>query len=250
MNHKRIFIALGILIGLLVSGCNLPYPPAATQADDAPTAINTTEPTSITTVNLADGPTAENLPTGLPGAFTITGKVIDSDGLPIGGIGVIIQQNDQHVDAQSGEDGTFTANLPSDGNWLVAIIKFDHSSRVMNSSGSGLGNYFQYIWHVDFTVPQSSPLELVFEKATAKISGTVKDGNGNPVANASVDAYRSDGADSWGESDSSGYFELPAGEGEWQVNAQSNTPPYDEGNSVMVNIEPGVPVEPITLDLP
>ncbi len=159
----------------------------------------------------------------------IFGNVVDSEGYPIEGINLAINQGDQRVDVYSGVNGSFSTYLPSSTNpiWNVQVVGIKCSSRVMNNCM--LTGYFELTQGMNVTLPLSKPITFIFEKATTMIKGKV------PASGIRIFANRSDGASSWGQSLNDGTFELPASDGIWDVYA-ANLNPYQEGEHISLEI--------------
>lgn len=166
-------------------------------------------------------------------APSIYGSVVDSDGLPVEGINIAVEQQEKRVDVYSAADGSFSAELPksTSPNWNARIVGIDCTSKVMTNCV--LTGYFESPQEIDVTVPLSEPVTFVFEKATTTIKGDV------PVGGMRIFAIRSDGASSWGTSLEDGAFELPASDGIWDVYALDiNTD--QEGKHVKLEIKNGI----------
>jgi serine/threonine protein kinase len=156
-------------------------------------------------------------------SLEISGKVVDSLGVPIEGINIAVTQSGDdyfRIDTYSTDDGTFHASLPRDssGTWAVQIVGINCKSRIMDSS-CNLSGYFDLHDMEIIELPQKEPVVFVYEKATTVIRGTVIDRQGQPVSDIRIFADRSDGARSWTGSSDSGEFELPASDGSWEVYA-------------------------------
>lgn len=187
-----------------------------------------------------------------PLTVTIKGRVIDSLDVPVNGINIAIIQDSYRTDAYSDSDGYFYADVPRTSNpiWNVQIVGILCSSRVMDPQNCVLKGYFQRNYNENVSVPQSQSLVFVFEKATTVISGTVVNAQGQPLSDIRVFAFRSDSAWSWGQSFSSGNFELPASDGSWDAYAVRFNP-WTEGIHVGVIITDGVSSpSPVILTMP
>ena len=81
-----------------------------------------------------DGPPP---PTVEPGTvILVTGRVVDSTGAPVSGIGFSITQGTRRTDATTDETGRFYAFLPNtmSGTWSVGFISIACTSNVMDSN--------------------------------------------------------------------------------------------------------------------
>jgi len=180
----------------------------------------------------------------------VQGRVVDSAGDPIAGISIAVTQADQRVDAQSGQDGTFYASLPSDstGLWAIGVVGISCTSRIMDAD-CNISEHIAAKSDATVALPQTEEIVLVYESATAKITGVVVDQEGQPVGGMRVRAQRSDGAYSYIDATASGEFSLPASPGEWKVFAVLFNP-WRTGEAVAVTIESGDAPEPITVTAP
>jgi hypothetical protein len=97
-------------------------------------------------------------------------------------------------------------------------------------------------------LPQMAPIEFVYEKATATISGMVYDTNGQPVVGIRVMAELPDGRRVFGKTNEFGAFTLPAIDGTWVVYAV-RFDPRQEGQKISVTVS-NVSVEGVTLTAP
>ena len=174
--------------------------------------------------------------------FSVTGTVVGTDGLPIGGVVVAFLQGKENLQVSSSADGSFSYNLPASGTWEIQIVGIEAESPVR------LLGYFQITSRVTITLPQTTPIELLYEKATLNIVGTVKNNSDVPMTNARVFATRADGAFSWALTDSTGYFVLPASSGKWDLFAHN--PLFEQGEVVMIEINSGETPEPLILHAP
>ena len=70
------------------------------------------------------------------GVYLVTGKVQDSSGLPIAGIGFSVTQGSNRVDALTDLTGQFYAYLPTTlaGTWAVSFVSVDCRSNTMDAS--------------------------------------------------------------------------------------------------------------------
>jgi serine/threonine protein kinase len=174
--------------------------------------------------------------------FSVTGAVVGTDDLPIGGVIVAFLQGEENLQVSSSADGSFAYNLPTSGTWEVQIVGIEAESpaRILG--------YFEIISHVTITLPQTTPVELVYEKATLHIDGIVKNNSDVPMANARVFATRADGAFSWVTTDDAGYFVLPASSGKWSVFANNSL--FEQGEVIIIDINTGETPEPLILHAP
>jgi hypothetical protein len=66
----------------------------------------------------------------------VTGRVLDANGKPVGGIGFAITQGTKREDASTDETGTFYAFLPTkfSGNWDVGFVSIACTSNTMDAN--------------------------------------------------------------------------------------------------------------------
>jgi hypothetical protein len=96
----------------------------------------------------------------------ITGKVLDVNGEPVGGIGFAIVQGGQREDASTDGSGTFYAFLPTkfSGNWDVGFVSIACTSNAMNANCKCLGGACKPDpLSMTVTLPLSAPLNFVWK---------------------------------------------------------------------------------------
>ena len=110
------------------------------------------------------------------GTGTITGAVTGPDGLPLGGVEVVVAAGDftaQTATLTTGTPGSFTVtDIPTPGTYAVTF---------------SLDGYLSETRQVGFVVPGTVPgVSVQLRRADATISGTVT-GGGRPIAGATVE---------------------------------------------------------------
>jgi hypothetical protein len=196
-------------------------------------------------LNLPELPITESL--------IVQGRVTDSQGNPIQGIGITVSQTltdaGGTTQATSNSDGYFYAYLPPEsyGSWDVQITGIDCTSLVVNED-CDLNGYFPVQDFFLVPLPQKEAVIFVFEIATMAIEGIVED-NGSPVRGVRVYAERADGARSYTDSGDDGVFSLPASDGEWEVYTVTFNP-YRVGEGVDLTISDGVQSDELVVPLP
>lgn len=260
---------IGVEFLNLRAGPSTVHEPIATYAQDTPlTILALAEGGEWAKVQMEDGaegwmyleflrytPPEYPLPVAIfTNSLVISGRVVDSNGDPIDGIAIAVGQSfgDQFLrtDALSGEDGIFRAYLPQDssGLWLVEVVGVRCTSRIVDEE-CRLSGYFIVDDEVPVALPQTVPIEFVYEIATTTISGTVLNAQGRAVVGMSVHASRADGAFSWGISGGEGEFQIAASEGTWQVFTVTFNP-RTEGARIEVTVQAGQDPQPIELSAP
>ncbi|MBN2548109.1 MAG: carboxypeptidase regulatory-like domain-containing protein [Anaerolineales bacterium] len=121
--------------------------------------------------------------------LTIQGRVADSLGQPIAGIGIAMvqPQGNLRIDAKSGADGGFAVEVPMLPNappWQVSVVSFECTSRVVDANCDLAG--FTYPQHVELVQPPQSG-ELVFVFQVLGYEGAVC-----PLPGASQGAYENE----------------------------------------------------------
>ncbi len=186
-------------------------------------------------------------------SILISGRVIDSNALPVNGINVAVLQRltnaNLRTDAKTNEDGYFYAFIPKEsaGTWEAQVIGADCTSRILNENCE-LSEYYLYSYRVIFDIPLISPILFMYQAAETQIAGTLTDAEGKP-ANLRVFAERSDGAYAYVQSGEDGKFSIPAGQGFWTVYAIQYNPNL-KGEPVSVQITAGETPQPIDLKAP
>lgn len=190
---------------------------------------------------------------GPPDNLTISGKVIDSTGLPVNGVQIQVTAQLFQIAVQfvtrTNAEGIFYAFFPPDtvGVWLIEVIGTDCDSRIVDAN-CNVVEYFLYNDSAYVQLPANAPLVFVYEKASSFLSGTVQEAGGQPVS-MRVFATRSDGAIATAISSATGSFTLPVSAGVWKVYAvQLN--PLLEGEAVYVTVAEDRQPEPISVRAP
>jgi len=96
----------------------------------------------------------------------ITGKILDVNGKPVGGIGFAIIQGGQREDASTDGTGTFYAFLPTkfSGNWNVGFVSTACTSNAMDANCKCLGGVCKPDpLSMTVTLPLSAPLNFVWK---------------------------------------------------------------------------------------
>jgi hypothetical protein len=97
----------------------------------------------------------------------VTGAVLDSNGVPVNGIGFAIVQGNQREDTSTDETGTFYAFLPTkfSGTWNVSFVSVACTSNTMDSNCKCLGGACGKPdpEAVSITLPTSAALSFVWK---------------------------------------------------------------------------------------
>jgi hypothetical protein len=96
----------------------------------------------------------------------VTGRVLDVNGKPVGGIEFAITQGTQREDASTDETGTFYAFLPTkfSGNWDVGFVSIACTSNAMDANCKCLGGACKTDpQSMTVTLPLSAPLNFVWK---------------------------------------------------------------------------------------
>ncbi len=192
--------------------------------------------------------------TFFPQALVLRGVVQDSEGEPVSGINVAVifrsESAELRADVFSGEDGQWVVYLPEDllGTLDVQIVGISCDSRIMDLN-CALARFFEAVGRVFVNIPAAEPVQFLYQIATATLQGLVRNTQGNPIAGITVVAERDDGAETYGTTDSNGVFQLPAGEGTWEVYAV-RFEPRRESQRVSITLLPNVTPTSIILTAP
>lgn len=196
----------------------------------------------------------DNLPiVSFPDEQTLRGVVQDGEGAPVNDIGIAVIYrfggDELRADTTSNEQGSFAVYIPPEfiGVLDVQVVSTGCESRLVDET-CFLLDYFELQGRVFIDIPQIVALEILYEKATTFISGTVVDIFGNPEFGVLVVAERDDGAESVSRTDANGQFSSPVGEGIWEIYALIFDP-RREGDRVVVNVTNQAP-EAIELTSP
>lgn len=152
----------------------------------------------------------------------IQGRVEDSNANPIDNITIAliirIDEEEFRSDSSSNASGDFTFYIPEDVNAIldIQIVGIGCESIIVNSSCS-LEGFFNLERRAFINPPQSEPILFIYEIATTTLTGTIYNPEQSTVANVLVIAERDDGAESYGTSSINGAYEIPIGEGIWEV---------------------------------
>jgi Putative Ig domain len=161
--------------------------------------------------------------TGLPALNHITGRVQDSDGKPVSGVGVNAsatingQQFEAHADTDS--TGQYSLNV-ANGNWDVNLNCGD--------GGDGLNNVFG---NGNYLCPDGQGVAINNNNGTADftvllagaynhITGRVQDSSGNPISGVGVNAsatINGQQVSTHADTDQNGGYSLSVANGNWNV---------------------------------
>ncbi|MEW6710033.1 MAG: PKD domain-containing protein [Candidatus Riflebacteria bacterium] len=137
------------------------------------------------------GSSSDPLPTGSGSTFQITGKVTSNSGLAsilaesdlraatsMANIEVYLESNRQSYSTRTDEQGNFVLPVPQGTHNVVALIK------------TVSGNVYKARSQAITVSPAKPTVELttnmILSQATSKISGIVRDSNGNPIPSAKI----------------------------------------------------------------
>ena len=185
-------------------------------------------------------------------ALVVRGVVHSSDGVPGDRVRLkfspVGDEHDVWMEVVSTAGGEFYFYLPKQtaGEWRLVIEGLDCASRLMDKN-CVMSEYFPLNFDQQISLPPAGELEVVYQKASLWISGTVRDAGGKPQNRAWVFAQRADGAVSGQPSDEQGAFRLPAGAGEWQLRARIGE---TKSELMEFTLEDGVQPGPVELRLP
>lgn len=162
-----------------------------------------------------------------PSAQTISGKVVDDNGVGINDVRVaaILQaeQGEIRGEGTSLESGDFTIYTPPDltGPFIVEVVALNCGSRITEflADGTCLAlDHYPLKWQQSISLPQASGIEFIYEEGIAFLEGIVAYQDGNGASEILVRAKRdSDGAQSEFVTAVGGEFRLPLGAGTWSV---------------------------------
>ncbi len=96
----------------------------------------------------------------------VSGRVLDSNGNPVSGIGFAIEQGTMRTDAATDTAGMFFAFLPESatGEWSVTFISIATTSNLMNSSCLNLGACGQtQPLSINVTLPTTALVTFIWE---------------------------------------------------------------------------------------
>jgi len=156
---------------------------------------------------------------------TLQGQVVDDQGTPVAG--ALVWANNAVCDdwgegsAQTAADGTYSLTVPS-GIYHVRASKDGHVPAPPE----------------EVAVPSGLPaaqVDLVLDRATHDIRGMVRDGAGQPLQDAWVNATTC-GVSYSAETDATGAYTLPVGAGTYTVQASKTD--YAGGDAQMVSVPP------------
>lgn len=199
--------------------------------------------------SMGGGTTVPTQTESINNPLSLSGRVIDSDGLPINGIAIAAVQGDKSMNGESDGDGRFTLQLPDAGEWKVELTGIACESRIVDSN-CNLRGYFPRILNVIVNVPYNGEINLDFEKATKDLSGIVRNNQGQALSGIGVHGRRSDGAETHSATGSDGSFTLPASPGQWEIWPIQFDPSYVEGEHFQVNIGTDSVLMPIEIIVP
>jgi hypothetical protein len=101
------------------------------------------------------------------GVILVTGRVLNSQGEPVSGIGFAITQGARRTDASTDEAGQFYAYLPStmNGTWQVGYVSIACTSNLMDSGCNCINNICGKLnpESVSIVLPQNGTLNFVWE---------------------------------------------------------------------------------------
>ena len=99
----------------------------------------------------------------------VTGKIVDSTGLPINDITIaclqIVNEVEKRTDAVSGTDGSFYAYLPSNstGIWSVQVVGVGCGSSIA-SDACDYSGYFENYGQELVEIPQIEPIVFIYQE--------------------------------------------------------------------------------------
>jgi hypothetical protein len=188
-----------------------------------------------------------------PESLTVRGKVTDTEDIPISGVDVAVifysVDGDLRADAITDENGEFLIYMPEDllGLLDIQIVGITCESPVMDENCQ-LSEYYELEGRTWINIPQEEPVNFLYEKATTSLTGTVSDRFGRPVADILVVAVRDDNAETVGQTNVSGEFSIPIGEGIWEVYTVIFNP-REESEHLTIEVTDEAP-EPVELPIP
>jgi hypothetical protein len=184
----------------------------------------------------------------------ITGIVQDENGDPIEGVVIATlystDDGDLRVDSTSNAQGRFTVFLPEDlfGILDVQVISPLCDSGLMDEDCQ-ITSHILLNERVFVSIPQErQEITFIYETASYTLTGTVVNGNNQPVEEINIQAVRDDGAFTFGFSGADGEFAIPISEGIWEIYTVEFDP-RNEGDTLILTIAQEVP-DPISLRAP
>lgn len=185
--------------------------------------------------------------TGFPLDQSINGNINLSTGEPIDNINITVTHRINEIEtrhiATSNENGFFIVYYPENmqGLFDIQITGVLCTSSILDDNCQ-LTDYYKLDSRIFISIPQTEDIQFYYEAAAGNLKGNVINSFGNPVPNIVVAAERDDGAESSGRTDIDGNFEIPIGEGIWEVYALIVFP-RNEGNRVSINVTDQIPVQ-------
>lgn len=149
------------------------------------------------------------------GTSSVSGTVVDADGVPISGASISVYDGNRPFPRVStGPDGTYVVSNLVAGVYTLGAFEFSHFSRSVEFSvGDG----------------DTTTVDVVLPVRDATISGRVVDGNGEPLGDISVVAERVGPERDFGSgfaSPDGTYVVTGVGAGDWVLSAGGPGTPY------------------------
>lgn len=156
----------------------------------------------------------------------LSGKVQTTDGLPGDKIMLsLFNESDPTINMQlrTTSRGQFSAYLPSDisGRWTIAFVGASCESSLMDTDCQ-MDDYFPTSIKTRVDLPATQNLEIIFERATTHLLGSVQNLQGELLEGVYVLAKRTDGAVSGRRTGKDGRFDLPLANGDWSLQAHQD----------------------------
>lgn len=195
-----------------------------------------------------------------PTENTISGTVRDEKGNPINEVRVVAtfeaESDGIWAEGTSNRNGNFFIYAPADlaGRFhieVVAVNCYSSISEILSDGTCAVQDYFPVSWKADSVLPQSQPVEFIYEKGIAFLEGKVVYQDGNGASQILIKATRqSDRVESETVTPVGGEFRLPLGTGTWEVVAirflQDGTPLISETRYFQVSTT-GQEFEPLLI---
>lgn len=137
-------------------------------------------------VTLPEGKDLEDIRIALPATGEVRGRVRDPQGRPVGRIGVELSDGKQWQSVPAADDGTFRFEHVAAGEYrAVASRGWDSTARAPGTSDDDVQGE-----KVSVRGGSVESVDLVVEPAAGAITGVVKGEDGEPVADAFIEASR------------------------------------------------------------
>jgi uncharacterized protein YraI len=158
-----------------------------------------------------------------PETHIINGTVLDTMGNPVSKAVISAVMDNYWEETISTDEGNFFFYLPEEinGTFNLEITAINCGSTIAQIKPDGsclIVDYFPVHWQQAVTIPQTEPVNFVYERGITFLEGIVATQDGESAENILVRATReSDGVQSKVVTHVGSEFLLPLGKGEWEV---------------------------------